>query len=353
MPLLAVAALALLCGLVGGLARLGWELPHGRLAELHGPLMISGLFGTLISLERAVALGRNWAYAAPALAALGALLLIFGGPVPVGAGAFALAAAVLAGGSFLISLRQPAIFTGTLLFGALAWLAGNVLWVLGSPIPDLVGWWLSFLVLTIAAERLDLSRLLAPRRGSEAIFLLALALLLAGARNGLMDHNGAVLFGLGLAMTAGWLFRHDIARLNIGRSGQTRFMAACMLSGYLWLAVAGLSLIAASPADGAFGYDVALHAILIGFVLSMVFGHALVILPAVAGLRVRYAGTLYGPLVLLHGSVALRVGAGWADWNPGRLASGPLTLLALAAFGAALVHASRGPRLSGAGGPRP
>jgi hypothetical protein len=302
--------------------------------------MISGLFGTLISLERAVALARGWAYAAPALSALGTLALLFGAPAPVGAGAYALAAAALAAGSLLISLRQPAVFTGTLLFGALAWLAGNVLWAFGAAIPDLVGWWLSFLVLTVAAERLELSRLMAPKRGSEAIFLFAVAILLAGAQNGIVSRDGAVLFGLGLLLVTGWLFRHDIARLNLRRSGQTRFMAVCMVSGYVWLAAAGVSLIALSPDAYAFSYDVALHAIVIGFVLSMVFGHALIILPAVVRLRVRYAAALYGPLVLLHGSVALRAGSGWAEWSFGRMASGPLTACALAGFGAVLFHAT-------------
>jgi len=50
----------------------------GRLADLHGPLMVLGFMGSLISLERAQAL-RNWlAYAAPALLGSGALVLISG-----------------------------------------------------------------------------------------------------------------------------------------------------------------------------------------------------------------------------------------------------------------------------------
>lgn len=339
-PLLALAALGLVTGLYGGLERLGWTSAPGALAELHGALLISGLFGTLIGLERAVALGRRWTYAAPAFSALGTLLLLTGAPVPLGAGAYALGAAILAAASLLIAIQQPAVFTGTLLFGALAWLAGNVLWSLGATVPDVVGWWLSFLVLTIAAERLELSRLLAPRRGSETIFLFAMGVLLAGAQNGLMSKNGAVLFGLGLLLMAGWLLRHDIARLNVRRSAQTRFMATCMLAGYAWLAAAGVTLIASSPETSVFGYDVALHAILIGFVISMVFGHALIILPAVARLRVRYSGALYGPLVLLHGSVALRAGAGLAEWDMGRLTSGPLTVLSLVGFAIALALAS-------------
>ncbi|WP_262031944.1 hypothetical protein [Microvirga sp. Mcv34] len=345
LALLALGALALIAGLYGALGRLGWALPAGgTLAALHGPLMISGLFGTLISLERAVALGRGWSYAAPALSGLGTLLLLAGAPEAVGAGAYAVAAAVLAGTSLLITIQQPAVFTGALLFGALAWLAGNLLWLMGGSVPDLIGWWLAFLVLTIAGERLELSRLMPQRRGSEALFLFAVGLLAVGAQNGLMTENGAVLFGLALLVTTVWLLVHDIARLNVRRSGQTRFMAACMLAGYLWLGLAGMVLVAFPPGASSFGYDVALHAVLIGFVLSMVFGHALIILPAVARIRVRYAPVLYALLLLLHASVALRVGAGLAGWEAGRMASGVLTLLALAGFAASLTSTSRNGR---------
>jgi len=339
---LALGALALIAGLYGAFGRLGWALPAGgSLAALHGPLMISGLFGTLISLERAVALSRGWSYAAPALSGLGTLLLLAGAPEAVGAGAYVAAAAVLAGTSLLITIKQPAVFTGALLFGALAWLAGNLLWLMGGSVPDLIGWWLAFLVLTIAGERLELSRLMPQRRGSEALLLFAVGLLAVGAQNGLMTENGAVLFGLALLVTTVWLLVHDIARLNVRRSGQTRFMAACMLAGYLWLGLAGMVLVAFPPGASSFGYDVALHAVLIGFVLSMVFGHALIILPAVARIRVRYAAVLYAPLLLLHASVALRVGTGLAGWEAGRMASGVLTLLALAGFAASLTSTSR------------
>lgn len=331
--LLATATIALLVGVCTGFGRFGWDVPHARaLAGLHGPLLLCGLFGTLVSLERAVAIGRGWAYAAPALSGLGTLTLLVGAPVLVAAGAYALAAAALAAGSLVITIHQPALFTGTLLFGALAWLVGNLLWAMGNPVADVVGWWLAFLVLTIAAERLELSRLRAPKPGSEALFLFALGLLLAGAQNGIMTKNGSTLFGMALLVTTGWLLRHDIAWLNIRRTGQTRFMAACMLSGYAWLAVAGAALIAFPPAASTFGYDIVLHAILTGFVLSMVFGRALIIFPAIIHLRVRYARILYVPLFLLHGAVALRVDAGLAEWDAGRSAGGILTALALAGF---------------------
>jgi len=57
---LAAGAGSLLTGLWGGLARLGLTLPSGvpALAEFHGALMISGFLGTVMTLERAVAIGR-------------------------------------------------------------------------------------------------------------------------------------------------------------------------------------------------------------------------------------------------------------------------------------------------------
>lgn len=113
-------------------------------------------------------------------------------------------------------------------------------------------------------------------------------------------------------------------------TGQSRFMAAAMLAGYLWVAVSGLALLLMP--DAPFAYDLALHALLIGFVLSMVFGHALIIFPAVTGVVLRYRATLYMPLALLHGSVLLRVAGDILELSAVRVASGPLTAAALVAF---------------------
>jgi hypothetical protein len=129
-------------------------------------------------------------------------------------------------------------------------------------------------------------------------------------------------------------------------------MVACMLAGYTWLGLAGVVLIAFPPNEIAFGYRIALHAVLIGFVLSMVLGHALIILPAVARIRLRYAPTLYAPLPLLHVSVALRVGSGLGGWDLGRKGSGILTLIALAGFIGSLAVSFRQSRRTGqAAGP--
>lgn len=352
-PLFAMAAIALLAGMWGGLGRGGAEIPPGSLAELQGPLLICGLYGTLISLERAVALNSNWAYSAPCSCALGTVALVSGASVAVGAGAYALAAGAYSAVSLAITLRQPALFTGTLLFGALAWLAGNLLWVMGSPIGDVIGWWLAFLLLTVAGERLELRRLREPKRGSEALFLFALGMVLIGAQNAITSTIGSTLFGMALLITTAWLLRHDIAWLNVRRPGPTRFMAVCMIAGYGWLAMAGIILLAFPPDTSTFGYDVALHAMLVGFVLSMVFGHTLIIFPAVIRVRVHYTRLLYAPLLLLHGAVALRVGSGLAEWESGRAVSGALSALVLMGFAIALAISPKRRSEPGSGAPVP
>src|SRR5215471_18864528 len=78
LPLIALGMLALLMALWGGLVRLGWRwpLPWPTLSIVHGPLMVCGFLGTLIGIERAVALGAFWPYAAPLLTAVGTLALL-------------------------------------------------------------------------------------------------------------------------------------------------------------------------------------------------------------------------------------------------------------------------------------
>src|SRR5699024_8573109 len=68
----------LLAALWSGLAHLGLPVSHGSasLEDGHGPMMVLGFLGTLISLERAVALGERWCYIAPAAAAAGGLAVI-------------------------------------------------------------------------------------------------------------------------------------------------------------------------------------------------------------------------------------------------------------------------------------
>lgn len=278
-------------GVMGGLARLGPGIPAPLTAlALHGPLMVSAFLGTVIALERAVAFGRLWAYGAPLCAGLGGLALLAGLILP-GFALMILAAATLCAVSGALVRRQPSLEAWVLLAGAAAWLAGNVMLGEGRPA---VPWWIAFFALTIGAERLELSRYLKrPAWAKGAFPVLAAGMLVTPLFPPLL---GVLLFLLAL-----WLLSFDLARVTIRQARLPRYVAACLLAGYFWLAVGG-ALIAASAA-----YDAALHAIFLGFVFSMVFGHAPVILPAVLRVTFPYHPVLYLPLALLHASLAARV----------------------------------------------
>ncbi|WP_406857072.1 hypothetical protein ABEG18_05405 [Alsobacter sp. KACC 23698] len=144
-----------------------------------------------------------------------------------------------------------------------------------------------------------------------------------------------------------------IARINVRRSGDVRDVSACVLAGYAWLAVAAAILTAALFVDRPGRYDAPIHATMLGFVGSKVFGHALIVSPAMLRVRVRHAPVMYGPLTVLHLSVALRVGGGLASFEAARIASGVLTLVAFAGLAACVIVAGQVParaRPAGTGG---
>jgi hypothetical protein len=115
---------------------------------------------------------------------------------------------------------------------------------------------------------------------------------------------------LALAALTGWLLRHDVAWRTIRAGDVTRFMAAGMLAGYFWLLVAASTWVLHGQALAGAAYDVVIHATFLGFTISMIMAHAPVILPAVLRRSLPYHRTLWLPLVLLHGSLALRLWLG-------------------------------------------
>jgi hypothetical protein len=312
LPLAAFALFTLVIGLWAALLRMGWNLPwlQSGQALAHGPLMVCGFLGTLISLERAVALGRGWAYLAPGFAALGGAALIAGVPGLAAPALILLASLVLIAIFAVIVRRQPAMFTLTMAAGAIAWSIGNALWVAGVPIPEMVHWWMAFLVLTIVGERLELSRFLPPSRYSRLLFAAAVALYVVGlAGSSLVSISGHVLLGAGMLAMAAWLARFDIARFTVRQGGLPRFAAVCLLSGYVWLAAGGVFAMLADrwPSVVELRYDAMLHTVFLGFVFSMIFAHAPIIFPAVTGLRLPFRPVFYVHLLLLQLSLAWRI----------------------------------------------
>ena len=339
-PLMAVSGLLLLAALWAGLVRLGWGLPaiSATLPGAHGPLMVGGFLGTLIGLERAVAMRRAWAYLAPALSGLGgvALLLALGlawpfwavGPLLLTLGSLALV------GVYLALLRvQFTLFTGTMALGAAVWAVGNVLWLGWLPIYQTALWWAGFLILTIAGERLELTRMLPRSPVSTPLFVAALLPFAGGLVLSVVWHDAGVrLLGVGLVGLGLWLARYDIARRTVRQAGVTRYMAISLLAGYAWLLVAGVLALGFGAVAAGPRYDALLHSLFLGFVFSMIFAHALVILPAVTGLTVPFRPLFYAHLALLHAALVLRVGSDLLGWTEGRQWGGLGTVVALLVF---------------------
>ena len=354
-PLLALGGVALVTGLWGGLARLGLQLPlpSPALVSDHGVLMVCAFLGTLIGVERAVALGRWWAYAAPLLTGLGGIAILVAARAMLGVGAVVVGSAIFLASSIVVAFQQPASFTITMAVGAAAWVLGNGLWWTGRPVFSFVWWWAAFLLLTIAGERLELSRLMPRPKWATASFFVACALFLLGVSSATWwPATGARIAGAGAVAVALWLVLYDLARRTVRQTGLPRYVAVCLLSGYAWLMFAGATLIAYGRLTAGAEYDAALHAFFVGFVFSMIFGHAPIIFPAVLRIDVPYRPVFYLPLVLLHGSLTVRVAGDLYGLPDVRLIGGVLNAVAIIAFIASVVwstsHASS-PRAGGDG----
>jgi hypothetical protein len=346
-PVLALAAASLLGGLAGGLARLGAGTPSPvEAAAGHGILMTLGFLGTLIALERAVALRQGWGYLAPVLSGVGGLSIIAGVPAPWPPLLMAAAGAWLCAGYLVMWQRQPTLHITVEALGALAWWGGAMCWLAGTDLPGLAPWLAAYVILTIAGERLELARVaLIGRRYREVVLVWSALILVGPALTIRWPSAGARVLGVGLLVLSAWLVRYDVARHTVRARGLTRYMAVCLLTGYVWLAVAAVIWTWCGSLTQGPAYDAALHAVFLGFAMSMVFGHAPVILPAVLRVQLPHHPRDYAVLVLLHASLALRIVGGdygrvdWLRLTAGIL--GVLTLLAFVANSAASVHGAR------------
>lgn len=335
--LLAAVAVIVLLSVQGGLQRLGvpvlWVPPMG--AASHGPLFVVGVFASLIALERAVALQVAWAYLVPASSLAGAVGLLFGW---VGSAWLMVGATV---GLFIVNVaiakRQSEPFTWIMALGSAALVLGTVAWASGRPVAAVVPSWMVFFVLTISAERLELSRLRPTptwaRRLhwalSAAVAVCSVALLLSPA---LVMPLGVCFFLLGL-----WQLQFDLARATSGLPGLAGYSAKGVLLGAGWLLVSGSLLVIFGLPPAGPHYDAILHGVLVGYVFSMVFAHAPIILPAVAGIRVGFTPLMYVPLALLQLSVAGRIVGDLAASHTLRVAGSLASVVALALFAATMV----------------
>jgi hypothetical protein len=201
--------------------------------------MVGGFLGVVIALERAVALGRTWAYAAPGLAGLGSIALLVGLPLQPGAALLVASSAVLVVIFARLYRLRPEWSTGLMILGAAGWLVGNAFWLVGRPLMTVVPWWAGFVVLTIVGERLELAQVLVSGGKRALLVIAAVGLLIGLALTQASFDAGLQVAGLGLLVLTLWLLVFDVARRSLRRPGSPRFASVALLLGYVWLGLDG------------------------------------------------------------------------------------------------------------------
>jgi hypothetical protein len=334
-PLLLLALITLIAGTWAGLIRLGWQLPAFPATILlnHGPLMVAGFFGTLIGLERAVALQKNWAYIAPLACGIGGLLVASGYFRFVGILLLTLGSAWMVFVFAYVLHKQWAGYLVVMTLGAIALLVGNLLLLSGWQVYQFVLWWAGFLILTIAGERLELGRMIRLSRLSQALFFIVILIYLTGLVVLLLNwSSGIKVSSAGLILLALWLLRYDIARRTIKQSGLTRFIAVCLLSGYFWLVFSGMIGLVYGGVPAGPIYDAMIHSIFLGFVFSMIFGHAPIIFPAIFKFDIKYKPIFYLPLILLYLSLSFRIAGDLIGFTFLRMWGGLINVLVITVY---------------------
>lgn len=276
--------------------------------------MINCFLGTLIGVERAAALNKRWSYIGPICFAASTVFLLSGlmlwCKIFLVLGSFFLLLVL----SYLYKL-QAETYHLIMALGGASLVMGNILYLWGYPIFQLVAWWIGFPVLTIFGERLELNRIMRPPQKAQNVFTILIVVWIAGvAFTYVHRYAGWAVASVALISLSLWLFKYDIARRTIKAKEWTRYSAICLLSGYGWLIFVGLfGLWKGLPYAGNM-YDALLHAIFVGFVFSMIFAHSSVIIPSLTGRMIPYSKYFYIPLVLLHLSLVMRI-IGDLQWN--------------------------------------
>lgn len=329
--LLASALLSLILGVLAGLARLGYGVgPAAGLAGWHGAVMTGGFAGLLISLERAVALERPWGYGAPLLVLGGTLGLLLG--LESAPWAYAAAGPWALAVQLKLGLRRLDAASWVMALGTLAWALGMAVWAAQGDFVMAVLLWAAFPTLVIAGERLELAFSVLPGGGAWWAFLTAVAATLLGPL--LLPWwpvAGPRMAALGWLSLSLWMLRFDTLGRAFKLGGLGRYMSVALWIGYSWLAVAALLLWAWAGGDGAL-WDAALHSLFLGFMFAMIFAHAPVIFPAVAGIQLQWHRGHYVHLYAMSLALLARCAAGALGWVELKRGASMATALVLLIF---------------------
>lgn len=332
LPFMLLVVVILTIGLWAGLDSLGWQFASSNdpTTAQHGPLMISGFVGSVIALERAIALvifdhkrhgifQRVLSWLVPLANIAGSLLLL--SPSSNLTGHWIITAASI--GLLVIELRildlTPGLHTLLKAVGAGGWAFGNLLWLSEIQFSALLPAWAMFVILTFIGERFELDRIPSVRPWVLAVFYAGTGLVIAGALLSPLNTDWAIRSsGLGALILALWLVKFDIARNSIQMTGLSRFSALAVIASFGWLGLYGLlALRFGFTAQGGI-YAAEIHSLFIGFAGGMILGQTPVILPAFLGFRAIYHDGLMPMAIGLQLALAVRIFGEIVNWPAGR-----------------------------------
>lgn len=327
--LLIIAALSMLVSVCGAIVRSNlqgsWLALPSPLPDMHGALMVFGFLGGAIGLERAVAWRAGssahpvWGFAVPLFAVFGTMsvgLTTAIGRAPLGRASlipgtlWTIALLILCAVYVGVWTRQQSHAVIIQFLGAAVGAAGAALWACGLDADILSTWWLMFLVLTIIGERLELAHaafvgpLVRP-----ALITATVATVLCLPVSLVWPLVGYPLLALCFAALLVLMFAYDTARKTWRAGGVTGFMGISMLSAYAWgLVACCIWLFVPYGGLGADGlwWDLAVHALALGFIMAMVVAHVCVIVPSIIRRAMPFHPVLWTPLCVFQLGLLLR-----------------------------------------------
>lgn len=296
--------ISLLTAVFGGWLRMGWSLPLQSAAGHHGAVMIGSFLTTVIILERVAAYNSRLLFIIPLVNASSAIFFLLN--MPLAAQALLIAGSLgLLGIVLSLYLKHKELYQFIFIISAASLLAGNIVLMQTQSYPAAISFWISYLLLLITAERLELTRFLNISKQKINYLILFLGVSFIGVF--LPFHwYGNIIMAAGISLTALWLLRFDMALKSVKKTGQHKYSAVLLLVGYVWLFFTGVFMMLGNV--NAYWYDAVTHSFFIGFVFSMIFSHAPIILPGVLKLPIKiYRPFLYYWFLLLQLSLLLRL----------------------------------------------
>ncbi|MCI1901416.1 MAG: hypothetical protein LKI93_01610 [Bifidobacteriaceae bacterium] len=333
--LLFLAAVGAIIGLNSALVRssIPTFATRAPLGDGHGVFMVFGFLGGAIGLERAVAFQAGspakpkWGFLAPGFAGVGSLLMVFEAlpfvsretaiaplafmatnPQALPGIAWTLSMAALTGIYLGVWRRQQSVAVLIQLLGAFLGVCGIALWARGIDAQILAPWWMGYLVLTIVGERIELARVAFIAHNIEwYIFFASVAFAVSLGLCLLNPTVGYPAMGITLGIMLLLAITHDTARKTYKLKGVTGFMGTCMLVGYAWALLAAAVWIFSPTGFSGYWRDMAIHALAIGFTMSMVAAHASMIIPSITRRPMTYKPVLWVGWLVMQVGLAVRL----------------------------------------------